>query len=675
MTSKPTMALPHGETFVRSLLVSDLIGSTAMLERLGDQQAAELMKRHDRLARDLLIRYDGREIDKTDGFLLLFRRPVYAVQYALEYHRALVTLEEEMGESILSRIGIHLGEVIIHENPIADVERGAKPVEVEGLAKPIAARLMSLAEGRQTLMSRGAFDLVRRSMTDAESKAKNLEWRSHGRYFLKGLKESIEVFEVGEKGFAPLSAPPDTEKAQRLSTATPASIAILPFTDMSPERNQQYFCDGLAESIISSLSNIQGLSIAARTSTFLSGVKRLDIEEIGSKLKVQTVLEGSLQKVRQQLRITVRLIDVESGRPMWTKRFDRHMIDVFAIQDEISSAIAEQLKVEFLAGGPANRYTDNVAAYENYLKGRFEWYRRTEQSLKRGIEYFDQAVDIDPDYALAYVGVADSYNILGVYYLRPLEAFPRSMMAAKQALDLDDHLAEAHVSKGYAHLYFEWDWAEAEREFLRAIELDANYPFAHMAYCNLTLATGRPEEALALIQRALELDPLLAIASAGLGWVYFYTREYERAVAQFRQTVEMDPSFALGRLWCGWAYQQIGMNDEAMAEIEKAVTLSGRSTMSEGYLAHAHALSGNEAEAGRILGSLRKSAGYRYVPAYLSALVWTGLGQPDRAFEFLEVAYEERAPYLIFLNHDPKFDGLRSDPRFNDLVRRIGLPS
>lgn len=670
LTSEPQV----GEAVLRSLLVSDLVGSTALAERLGDQHVAKVMKHHDRLARDLVTKHGGREIDKTDGFLLLFRRPLNAVQYALEYHQALATLGEEMGESILSRVGIHLGEVIIRENPAADVERGAKPIEVEGLAKPIAARLMSLAEGRQTLMSRGAFDLARRSMLDAEPNAKNLVWKSHGSYALKGLEEAIEVFEVGEEGFAPLASPRDSEKAQRLSGVPPASIAILPFTDMSPEKDQQYFCDGLAEDIINSLSNIQNISIPARTSTFSLRSKGLDIREIGRKLNVQAVLEGSLQKAGNQLRITAQLISVESGCPLWSERYDRQMSDVFAIQDEISLALVEQLKVKLLAEVSVKRYTNNVEAYENYLKGRFDWYRRTEQSLKRSIEYFHQAAEKDPDYALAYAGLADSYSILGVYYLRPKETFPRSMAAAKQALDLDDTLAEAHVSKGYALLYYEWNWAEAEREFLRAMELDPSYSFMYISYFNLMLATGRLEEALALSLKSLELDPLLFITSAGLGWAYFYTRDYDRAVSQLHQTVEMEPSFALGRLWCGWAYQKKGMHADAIAEIKQAVIYGGRSAMSEGYLAHAHAVSGNDVEARRSLDCLIESAARRYVPAYIIALVWTGLGQPDRAFEYLEIAYEERYPYLILLNHDPKFDDLRSDQRFNDLVRRIGLP-
>jgi serine/threonine protein kinase len=507
--------------------------------------------------------------------------------------------------------------------------------------------------------------------------AKETDERFQSALALKGelleLRKAVELQGVIVERTLEVKSAVEAEAA--LSRAAKSSIAVLPFTDMSPEKDQEYLCDGLAEDIINSLSKVPELSVVARTSAFSFKGREVDIRELGGKLDVETVLEGSVQKSGQRLRITAQLIKVADGYRLWSQRYDREMDDVFAIQDEISLALVEKLKVDLLGDAsraPAKRPTDSVEAYELYLKGRFDWYRRTGSAVLRGIEYFQQAIEIDPGYARAYAGLADSYNTLGFYsYLPPKKSFQKAREAGVKALSMDKDLAEAHVSLGYMHHYYDWDVVEAARHFQRGLDLNPSYPLTYQWYFNVLLTTGRGEEALATCQKGLKLDSLSVFSHVAEGWVYIFRREYDQAVETLLVAQEMDPTYPLARLWCGWAFLQKGMYEDAIVEFETARRNDSPPAMTDAHLASAYALKGDEEMARTLLGRLRSHA---YVSPYFVALALTSLDDPEGAFEELEWAYEERSHWLVFLGVDPRLDALRGDPRFADLVARVGLP-
>ncbi len=455
------------------------------------------------------------------------------------------------------------------------------------------------------------------------------------------------------------------------------SIAVLPFTDLSPQKDLEYFCDGIAEELISALTKVKLLHVASRTSSFQFKGKGCDISEIGKRLNVQTVLEGSLRKAANRIRITAQLVNVADGYHVWSEKYDRDMEDIFAIQDEISLAIVEKLRVQLLKEEKAalvKRQTDNIEAYHTYLKGRYFWNRRYVGGLQKSLEFFNKAMAIDPAYALAYAGIADSYNLLGLYsWLPPKEAYGRAKAAAEKALEIDDRLGEAHASLGWIRCFFDWDWSAAEREFKRAIDLNQNYATAHEWY-GLFLATrGRFVEASREINRAQELDPLSLIIRAIAGVIFYLARRYDEALGQFRETLEMDPNFFVAYLYQGEVYLSQARWQEAIDTFQKAIALSPGSTFAIGSLGSAYGMSGQKAEALKMMQRLGELEKERYVSPLYRAMISLGLAENDQSFEDLEKAYRERESYLTFLKEWPHFDSLRSFPRFATLLEKIGL--
>ncbi len=462
-----------------------------------------------------------------------------------------------------------------------------------------------------------------------------------------------------------------------LKTPSMTSIAVLPFEDLSPQKDEDYLCDGIVEELINRLNKIENLWIPARTSSFSFKGKGLNIQEIGNKLNVDNVLEGSLRKSGTKLRITVRLVDVADNRPIWYESYNRDEGDVFDLQDEISLAIIENLKIKLLGeekAGLVKRYTQNLEAYDLYLKGRYFWNKRTEESLMKGIEYFEQAIEEDPNYALAYAGLADSYNILGFYSaLPPKEAYQKAKAAALKALELDDALSEAHTSLAYDREYHDWNWLASEKKFQRAIELNPSYAIAHHWYAEYLAAMGRMDEAIAEKKRALELDPLSLIVNASLGWIFYLARQYDQAIEQLRKTLELDPNFAVAHWLLGQIYEQKEMFKEAIVEFQEAITYSGGNSTILASLGHAYAVAGKRDNAMKVLGKLKELSKRKYVSSYDIAEIYIGIGEKDRAFEWLKNAYEEGARALVFLKVEPRLDSLRSDPRFTALLKKMNL--
>jgi tetratricopeptide (TPR) repeat protein len=431
----------------------------------------------------------------------------------------------------------------------------------------------------------------------------------------------------------------------------------------------------MADALITRLSTVRQLVVRPSSSIFKYTAADQDPLEAGRQQIVDAVLDGKIQQAGDRVRVTVQLIRVKDGQQLWAEKFDEKFTDIFALQDAISERVAAALALQ-LTGTEQDRltkrYTEDTQAYELYLKGRYFWNKRTSESLQKGIDYFNQAIQKDSRYALAYAGLADSYIILGNFGLvPPKDAYPKAKIAAEEALKLDSDLVEAQVSLAFVKALFERDWPGAEAGFRRAIELNSNYGPAHQWYGVCLAGAGRLDEAVTELKRAQQVDPLSLTISSVVGWMFYLARDYDKAIAQEKIALEMDPNFALAHRYLGLAYEQKGMYAEAISEFQKARALSASRPSDSSSLAHAYALAGRTAEAQQILHKAKERD--VYFPAYDIALIHVGLGQKDPAFEWLDQAVEERSPWLIHLTVDPRFDPLRSDRRFKNLIQQIGL--
>lgn len=468
---------------------------------------------------------------------------------------------------------------------------------------------------------------------------------------------------------------------QRDVTATAPSapsIAVLPFANLSVDSENEYFCDGLAEDLLNALTKVKNLRVAARTSAFSFKHQELDVREIARRLNVATVLEGSVQKTGNRLRILTQLIDATDGYHLWSERFDRQMDDIFAIQDEIALAIVDKLKLKLLADEKAalvKRSTENLDAYHLYLRGRHFWNKRfLPGAMQQALEYFQQAIKTDPRYALAYTGLADCHNLLGVWQFRaPKDVFPAARAAAYKALELDGKLGEAHTSLAFMKMLYEWDWLGAEKEFERAIELNPNYAPTHLWYAQYLCAMRRFGEAIAEVERARDLDPLSLSINANVGLVLYWAREYKRAREQLEKTIELDPNFGLTYFYLGFPLLEQNRYKEALAAFQTAVETTGGMPLAVIDLGYAYGRSGEKAKARKVLREVEAQFNDHFVPRGALAWIHLALQEYDELFECLDRAYEERSPLLTWLNIYPEFDSLRSDRRLKELVQRLGL--
>ncbi len=458
------------------------------------------------------------------------------------------------------------------------------------------------------------------------------------------------------------------------------SIAVMPFVNGSANSDVEYLSDGMTETLISSLSQLPNLNVKARSSVFRYKGKETDAKTIGKELNVQAVLYGRVVPRGEHVTLYVELVDAQTENVLWKADYNKPMTNLVLLQSEIARDVSNRLRMK-LSGADeirvTKRYTDNPEAYELYLKGRFfAGGKITEEGLKKSIEYYQQAIDKDTNYSLAYVGLARSYMSLGHVwgFLPPRETFPKAKPAVMKALDIDETLADAHTALAEYHLSFEWDWLGAEREFKRAIELNPNDASAHSSYGTYFQTRERFDEAIAERKLCREFDPLSPTATANVGYPYYYARQYDQAIENYRRALDLDPSYSWSYLWIGQAYLGKGMYEEAIAEINKAIALSEGSTRTLATLGYAYAVAGKRIEAKKVIDELQTQSERRYVSPYFIAVINSGLGEKDKAFALLEAAYQERHPYMTLLKVEPVFDNLRSDPRFADLLRRIGLP-
>ena len=474
------------------------------------------------------------------------------------------------------------------------------------------------------------------------------------------------------------SAPPLARQVTTSgATAVAPSIGVLPFVNMSADPENEYFCDGLAEELINALTKIENLFVVARTSAFSFKSQQLDVREIGRRLNVAHVLEGSVRKAGNQLRITAQLISVEDGYHLWSERYDRELQDVFAIQDEITLSIVDKLKLKLLRGERAallDRYRDNVEAYSLYLKGRYYWGQRP-LLIEKAIDYFEQAIAKDENYALAYSGLADCYYSLGsweVGRLAPAVIVPKANAAAQKALTLDNMLAEAHTSLAYGKMHFEWDWAGANARLQHAHDINPHYPTLHHWQSHYMMATGDTAGSLAASKKYLEIDPLDSLANIHLAWHYVMARDFDASIEQCFKSLDLFPNLFWPHFCLGLTYEQQGLMGESHRQLERAVELADI-TFAYAGLGHSYAVAGERAKAQGVIDRLNAMAKTRYVPSFDLAMIYTGLGDIDSAFAYIDKAYQERSSWLAYLKVEPRLDRLRSDARFNDLLKRVGL--
>ena len=469
---------------------------------------------------------------------------------------------------------------------------------------------------------------------------------------------------------------PQSDLARRGATAT-RSIAVLPFVNASPDPDNEYLSDGITDELIDALANVEGIRVASRTSVFALKGKPQDVRAIGALLDVSEVLEGTLRRSGQDLRITVQLTSTENGVLIWSHRYDRRLDDVFAIQDEIARTIVNTLRATSFAdlSDPAmSRGTSSVQAYGLYLRGRYAWNKRTQEGVAEGIRYFEEAIEVDPDYALAYTGLADSYALALDYRSVPVhEGFERAKFYARKALELDEGLAEAHASLAWSLFIYDWDWNGAAAQFRRSLELDPRYSTAHQWYAFLLASQGRFEEALIEAHTSQELDPGSVSIRRALGYSYFYARRFEQAKYHLHRAVEMNPVAEETYRVLGLILTYAGDHAEAERVLREALELPGAATYTRVTLALALANAGDRSCAEDTARDLEARRGHDYVSPVEFATLYIALGDKGRAIDWIEKAYEERRGWMAYLNVHPVVDPLRNEPRFKALVRKMGL--
>ncbi len=456
------------------------------------------------------------------------------------------------------------------------------------------------------------------------------------------------------------------------------SIAVLPLANLSGDPEQEYFADGMTETLITELSKIAALRVISRQSVMQFKGTKLSLPEIARKLNVDAVVEGSALLIGERVRITVQLIEAATDVHLWADNYDRDLSNVLALHSEVARAIAQEIHIAVTPEETA-RLADvqevNPEAYRLYLLGHYHLYKWAPADLDKAIRYFQQAIELDPQYAQPHVGLAKYYGALGFWgYMPPRIAFEKQRAEATLALDIDSNLASAHAEYAQVYFYYDWDWQKAEEEFQRAISLNSSYAYAHQFYAWFLAAMGRTEDAHTSISRALELDPLSVLAYMTATDVFWLSRQYNQAITQLQEALDLFPNDpqALSRL--GRNYEQTSMFAEAIGEAERAVTLSPDFVEHYWMLGHTYAVAGKTAEARKVLDDLHALAKKQYVQPFGFAVIHTGLGENDEALDWLEKAYQDRNGWMVFLQVVPWLDPLRSDPRFHDLLRRMNFP-
>jgi len=579
----------------------------------------------------------------------------------------------EMATGKLPFEGASLGlitEAILNRNPMA-------PIRINPNISPALQEVIYRALEKDTTLRyqhaadmRAALQRVRRDTESgrrvAQEEAESVLTPSSGHLSVAGKRRTRTSYEE-TTGLRP----------QRVAKIID-SLAVLPFDNASGDSEHEYLSDGITGSLINILAKIPKLRVMAQSTVSRYKGGEIDPQVIGRELNVRAVLMGRMMQSGGSLRIGTELVDVATGSQLWSAQYDRKPGDIFAIQDEISDEISGKLRPRLTRAEKkrlATHHTENAEAYRLYLKGRHHWNKWTEEGFYRAIEHFQQAIEKDPSYALAYAGIADSYVLLGWNsYLPPKEVFPKGKVAAMTALRLDPDLAEAHTPLAALLWLHDWQWGEAQKEFERSLELSPTYPTANHWYAEYEMTMGSHEKAMARVKNSQDLDPLSLIINVAVGWAFYNARRYDEGIEQLRRTIELDPNYPVTYWILGLLLRKTGCHELAIAEGEKGVKLSGGSPLMRAALAHTYGAAGRTKEALQILDELASLGKHKYVAPYFFAGIHIGLGEHDRALDYLEKAYEEHSHWLIYLHIDPSIDDLRDHSRFQVLMQRVALP-
>jgi adenylate cyclase len=666
-------------------MFSDIAGYTAIMGR-DESEALHALDAHRELLRSLLPKYNGRMVGEIgDGTMTAFHSAIDAVNCAREVQAGLQAQPE-----MKLRIGIHLGDVVFSNNTVL------------GDGVNVASRIHALAPPGGICVSASVHDEIRNKP--------GAQFKDLGERRLKNVSRRIRVYQLvasdrlmhpaeeiahrrrnaliagtaaaivavltlmfmRSRSPAPAPASPPAETAAK---HTFSSIAVLPLDNFSGDPKQEYFADGLTDELTTDLATISALRVISRGSVMrYKGASRPPTPEIAKLLNVDAVVEGSVMREGDKVRVTAQLIDARADRHLWAKSYERDSRDVLAMQDEIAQAIAREVNVQLTPGEQArfaNSRTVNPAAHDAYLKGRYFLESYSEERVRKAIEQFDDAIKADPNFALPYSGLADAYSYGADWYFPAIEVIPKAKAAAEKAVQLDDSLAEAHASLGFVKS-LDYDWAGSETGFRRAIELDPSYALARDQYGYTMVFLGRFDEALTQLRRASELDPLSAEITADVGEPLMYQGKYDAAKVQYLKALELDPTFFFAQWGIGWIDIQQGKFDQAIPELEKARAMDSPpfTTASLGY---AYGRAGQRPKAEAMLAELNKMSSSRFVSPGDPALIYLGLGDKQRALNGLEKAYEARAGLIPLLKIDRIFDPLRSEPRFIALLKKAGF--
>jgi len=632
-------------------MFTDMVDYTTMSGK-NEALALTLLEDQRQLLRPVFARHGGREVKTIgDGFLVEFASALEAVRCALEIQQLMYRRNQSVPSErkILLRVAVHLGDVEHRDG------------DVYGDAVNIASRIQSLADPGGICITQQVFDHIRN----------NEEFRAIalGQNQLKNVQTPTEVYR--------LLPPTEGTKLTKSDALEPRRIAALPLAILSSDQQDEYFADGLTEEIINTLSSIPGLRVIARTSVMKYKQVNKSVSEIGRELKVGTILEGSVRKSGGRLRITIQLIDVGSEAPIWAQKYDRELEDAFKIQTDIAERVAEALKVQLLRENRTlieQKAPEDIGAYVLYLRGRYYWSKRNKEDLEKAIAYFGEAIEKDPNYALAHAGMADCYTVMGRHlYLPAKEAFSKARDYANRALELNDNLAEAHTSLAAVLINYDWDWNAAEDQFKRAIQLNPNYATAHYWHSVLLQTTGRLQESVTAAEKAQVLDPLSPVIGIGVVQAYFFSEQYDKAIDECHKYLEMNPNFVVAYDYLVHLKVQNGLFEEAAEAARRLVDTSERKAEAMAHLAYVYAASGKTGEAKKLFEASIADSKLGYSNPTIFITVYSILGDQDNAFLWAEKALESGKIAFPSLRFSPDLKRFRTDSRYNSLLAKARL--
>ena len=630
-----------------AIMFTDIVGYTALMGS-DEQKAFLILTKNRALQKPIIEQFNGRWIKELgDGVMASFSTVADAAYAAVKIQEAC-----NAAKDFQLRIGIHLGDVLFEND------------DVFGDGVNIASRIQAIAKPGCIYISESVHHNV--------SNKKDIRTQFVKEEILKNVKEPVKIYEVMIEGSVVI-VPEKTVKS-----IAENSIAVLPFSDMSAGKDQEHFSDGISEEIINMLAQVPGLKVTGRTSSFAFKGKNMDLRFIGEQLKVSHILEGSVRKSGNKLRITAQLIKVADGYHLYSEKFDRELEDIFAIQDEISLAILNAIKIKLFGAekeAVLKKYTDNVEAYELYLKGRYHYNKLYPDAIKKAIQYFEAAFKVDPGYAIAFAGMSFCYNNLWAFnYLPPEQCLPQMIQAAQQALQLDNEIAESHLDMGRIKLWYEWDFSEATIEFKKAITINPNNAECHVQLAFCTVFVDNYSEYVGLLKTAYGLDPFSLLNIYYIGAIYWMAGDYDKVLEFGTRSIELEPNFFAGHQDVGLALMGLKRFEEAITEFVLAVTLN-HSILTLHTLGWAYGMKGEKNKAGEVLEKMKKVEGDQTGGNVFFGIVLAAAGEFDSAFQYFDNAVEAHEAHMLFLKYWFRdFSEFKRDPRTKQLFEKIGLP-